>query len=234
MRPDPATLRACLFFRGKSVQDIEALLQELAYTVTSYPKNALILAEGDPAERLGIVLSGAVEVQKTQPTGGGVTIAHLREGQTIGEAVIFRRENVVPATVTAASPCSIMFIGKQELVRLLSADSGMLVRFIENLSDRLVLVNRKIEVLSAGSLRRRIISFLLELAAQQDSDKLSLPFGRREWAEHLNTARPSLSREIGLLRDKGWIAFKGDTITLLDREAMNGFLRSEGGAADKG
>ncbi|WP_162551146.1 Crp/Fnr family transcriptional regulator [Paenibacillus tepidiphilus] len=227
MRPDPAVLLSCLLFRGKTAKEMEALLQHMSYTVHSYPKNALILAEGDRADRLGIVLEGRVEVQKSHPTGTGVTIAHLSGGQTIGEAVLFRRENVVPATVTAASPCTIMFISKAELLRLFTADTDMLTRFIENLSERLVLVNRKIEILSAGSLRRRVLGFLLEQAAQQKSEDITLPFSRKEWAEHLNTARPSLSRELGYLRGMGWIEFKGTGVTLLNRKAMSAYMRTE-------
>lgn len=68
-----------------------------------------------------------------------------------------------------------MFIGKQELLRIFAADTDILTRFIENLSERLVLVNRKIENLSAGPLRRRIIDFLLEQGTQQASDTLKLP-----------------------------------------------------------
>ncbi|WP_342547871.1 Crp/Fnr family transcriptional regulator [Paenibacillus sp. FSL P2-0089] len=226
MRPEPASLQACLLFRGKSADEIEQLLHTLAYSVSSYHKNAIILAEGDPADRLGILLSGRIEVQKTHPTGSSVTIAHLKEGQTIGEAVLFRRNNTVPATVTATGPCKVMFISKQELLRLFAADTDILTRFIENLSERLVLVNRKIENLSAGPLRRRIVDFLLEQGEQQESDRLKLPFSRKEWAEHMNTARPSLSRELGFLRDQGWIEFKGNEITLLNRSRMHDYIQT--------
>ncbi|QQZ62363.1 Crp/Fnr family transcriptional regulator [Paenibacillus sonchi] len=232
MKPDPAVLQACLLFRGRSVEEIESLLQKMIYTVSEYPRKTVILAEGDKADRLGIVLSGRVEVQKNHPTGSGVTIAHLNQGQTIGEAVLFRRNNSVPATVTASDPCTVMFIGKQELLRMFSADTELLTRFIENLSERLVLVNRKIEILSAGPLRRRIVDFLLEQSELQSSALVRLPFSRKEWAEHLNTARPSLSREMGNLRDQGWILFKGREITLLEVDQMRDFIHSD--EADSG
>lgn len=226
MSPDPATLQACLLFRGKSVEEIQALLQNMSYNIKSCNKNELILSEGETADRLGIVLSGRVEVQKIYPNGNSVTIARLGEGQTFGEAVLFRKENLFPATVTAAEPCHVMFISKQELLRLFTADTDMLSHYIENLSERLVMVNRKIEILSAGTLRRRIVYYLLEQAKLQSSDSIRLPFGRKEWAEQLNTARPSLSREIGYLRDSAWIDFRGRIITLLDRKQMQNWLEN--------
>jgi CRP-like cAMP-binding protein len=165
-----------------------------------------------------------VEVQKIHPGGNSVTIARLGEGQTFGEAVLFRKENIFPATVVSSGSCLVMFISKQELLRLFAEDTDMLSRYMENLSERLVLVNQKIEILSAGTLRRRVVFYLLRLAGQQSSDIIKLPFGRKEWAEHLNAARPSLSREIGYLRDNGWIDFKGNIFTLLDRKRMKEWL----------
>ncbi|MNI91817.1 transcriptional regulator FixK [compost metagenome] len=95
---------------------------------------------------------------------------------------------------------------------------------MENLSERLVMVNRQIEMLSAGPLRRRIAHHLLQLAERQGTDSVRLPFSRKQWAEHLNAARPSLSREMGILRDNGWIAFKGNIVTLLERERLKELL----------
>lgn len=68
MKPEPAVLQSCLLFRGKTVKEIEAVLQKITYTVSSFHKNSLILAEGDTADKLGIVLEGRIEVQKTHPT----------------------------------------------------------------------------------------------------------------------------------------------------------------------
>lgn len=224
MTPDPVVLQSCLLFHGKSVEEINALLEPMLYTVKSCNKNELVVSEGETADKLGIVLSGRVEIQKISNNGNTVTITRLGEGQTFGEAVLFRKKNIFPATVIAPDPCLVMFIGKQALLKLFAADTEILSHYMENISERLVMVNRRIEILSAGTLRRRIVFYLLEQAVQQSSDIIKLPFGRKEWAEHLNTTRPSLSREISYLRDKGWIYFKGSIITLLDRKQMNDWL----------
>ena len=224
MTPDPVVLQSCLLFQGKSTDEIQALLEPLQYTVKSCNKNELIISEGETADRLGIVLSGPVEIHKMFNNGNSVTITRLGEGQTFGEAVLFRKDNIFPATVIAPDPCLVMFIGKQALLKLFAADTDILSRYMENISERLVMVNRRIEILSAGTLRRRIVFYLLEQAGRQSSDIVKLPFGRRAWAEHLNTTRPSLSREISYLRDKGWIYFRGSIITLLERKQMKDWL----------
>ncbi|KGE18351.1 hypothetical protein PWYN_27965 [Paenibacillus wynnii] len=213
-----------MLFRGKSVDDISAMLQTMIYTVKPLRKKEHIVNEGETADHIGIILSGQVEVQKNHSNGNNVTIARLGRGQTFGEAVIFRKENVYPATIIAPGNCCVMFISKQELLRLFAADTDMLSSYMENLSERLVMVNQNIEILSVGSLRKRIVFYLLKQADQQSSNTLKLPFSRKVWAELLNTARPSLSRELAFLRDNGWIDFKGSEFTLLNREGMEDLL----------
>ena len=225
MKPIPEILRGCLFFSGKSSSEMAFLFEHLAYSVKEYRKNELIVSEGDHAERVGIVLCGLVEVQKIHPTGKNVTIAQISEGQTFGEAVLFSKEKAFPATVMAIDSSKVLFISKREMLRLFTSDADILSRYMENISDRLLLLNRKIEILSLGTLRRRIVFDLLKLAVKQHSDTVMLPFNKRVWAEHLNTARPSLSREVCCLRDEGLIDFKGIEFTLLNRGALEEILK---------
>ncbi|MEO3945628.1 Crp/Fnr family transcriptional regulator [Gorillibacterium sp. CAU 1737] len=224
MIPNPVTLKSCLFFRGKTTEEIRALTGRISYQVRSWKRNDLIVSEGEPATRVGIVLEGQVEVQKLYPTGRSMTLASLRPGQTFGEAVLFGRAAVFPATVIAGEACSVMFIGKGQLLQLFAEDPSILGCYMENMSERLLLLNRKIEVLSLGSLRQRIACDLLKHADEQSSAQFTIPYTKKVWAEHLNAARPSLSRELGLLRDKGLIAFVGNIFTLTDRKGLEELL----------
>jgi CRP/FNR family transcriptional regulator, dissimilatory nitrate respiration regulator len=225
MKPSPIVLQSCLFFTGKSAEEIRTLLQTMNYSVNLFNKKELIVNEGETADRIGIVLTGRVEVQKIHPNGNSVTIARLEQGQTFGEAVLFRKKNIYPATIAAADTCYVMFITKQELLRLFAEDIDMLSRYMENLSERLVMVNQKIEILSAGTLRNRIVFYLLQQAEKQGSSTVKLPLSRKAWAETLNTTRPSLSRELAYLRDNGWIEFHANDFNLLDRERMESLLQ---------
>lgn len=224
MIPNPETLKSCLFFRGKTSEDIKALIERMAYQTRSWRKNDLVVTEGEPANRVGIVLEGQVEVQKIHPTGKSMTLARLGPGQTFGEAVLFSLAGVFPATVIASDACTVMFIGKEQLLRLFAEDTEILTRYMENMSERLVLLNRKIEVLSLGTLRQRIAYDLLKLAREKRSSEFTLPYNKRIWAEHLNAARPSLSRELGLMRERGLISFDGNAFTLIDKQGLEELL----------
>ena len=220
MSPKWAALEKSVFFQGKSTEEIAALLETVSIRTRSCVKGEIIVSEGEPAHHLGIVLKGQVEVQKIHPSGNNITIARMADGHTFGEAVLFSRGRIYPATVIASEAAQILLIGKKELLQLFARDTDLLSRFMETLSERLVLLNRKIEILSLGTLRRRIAYYLLKEAAQRHSDRITLPFTKRVWAEHHNTTRPSLSREIGYMQEQGWISFEGNRFFIRDREML--------------
>ncbi|WP_040950483.1 Crp/Fnr family transcriptional regulator [Gorillibacterium massiliense] len=225
MGEDWSALQKCLFFQEKSAEEIAALMGTIQTRTRKCTRGEVIVTEGEPALHLGIVLSGQVEVQKIHPTGNNITITRMAAGHTFGEAVLFSRGKIYPATVVASEASRVLLIGKAELLELFAADTDILSRFMENLSERLVLLNRKIEILSLGSLRRRIASYLLKETAQRHSDRFTLPFTKKVWAEHLNTTRPSLSREIGYMQEQGWISFSGNTFIICDRDMLESQLR---------
>lgn len=219
-----ASLQKSPIFRDKTEEQIRDLFSQIGSSVKTFQKNEIIVTEGDPAGTLGIVLAGVVEVQKIYPTGKTVTVARFSGGNTFGEAVIFSKSNVFPATVVSTEPSTVLLIPKQELLKLFALDTNIMATFMQNMSERLVLLNQKIEMLSLGTLRQRIAYFLLKEAKKQKTNRVTVPFSKRVWAEHLNSARPSLSRELCYMRDQEWICFDKNVVELLQIDALEALL----------
>ena len=89
------------------------------------------------------------------------------------------------------------------------------------LDARSSMLDKKIEHISAKNIRGRICSYLLDIYRQSSGKNLTVPMKRHELADYLNIPRPSLSRELGLMRDAGIIEFEGPHIT------VNSVLRLE-------
>lgn len=224
MTVEPSVLKKNLLFRNKSDEQIRSLLAQIRTILRSCGKNEVIVTEGEPASMMGLVLSGTIEVQKIYSTGKSITVSRFSGGATFGEAVIFSKTNTYPATVVSVEPSDILLFPKQELLKLFSLDMEIMGTFMQNMSERLVLLNQKIEILSLGTLRQRIAHFLLKEFRKQKTDRVTVPFNKRVWAEHLNSARPSLSRELIYLRDHGYIDFDGDVVRLIKVEALEALL----------
>ncbi len=212
-----SSLQKCTFFRKRTGEEILDLLRDLNVTPLAFTIGDVIARQGQRAEHLGIVLEGMVEVQKTFPEGEAVTMAHLSEGQTFGEAVLFAKEQYYPGSILPASgQCIVLMIPRSELLQLFQRDEQILTRFIENISNRVVMLAKRIEILSLSSIRQKILYFLAKEAKQQQSLSVKLPFTKRRWSEHLGIPRPSLSRELQRMQDDGILAFDRTHIHVKD------------------
>ena len=87
-------------------------------------------------------------------------------------------------------------------------------------SNRGLLLNKRLEYLSLRSVREKIATYFLEQYDKLGKPKFKLPMNRNELAEFLNVTRPSLSRELGKMRDEGFIDFERSSISLVDVDSL--------------
>lgn len=206
-------------FRGITPDELAVMLDCIGRDVRSYRAGELVATEGEPMGALGVVLEGTVTVQKLRPTGDLVTMGSFGPGQTIGEVVLFSDRPRWPATVTAATPAALMFLPRDRIVGVCAQRCGMhqtlLFNLLGTLSNRALLLNRKVDYLATKSLRARVAMFILE---QRKGDGLlvQLPGNRNAIAEFLNVPRPSLSRELAQLKAEGLIDYHLDQVRIRD------------------
>ncbi|RMH39227.1 MAG: cyclic nucleotide-binding domain-containing protein [Deltaproteobacteria bacterium] len=78
-----------------------------------------IIHEGDDGRGLFVVLSGELDVTKAAPDGGTLPLATLRAGDVFGEMALVRG-GPTTATVTAASPATVLFLAREVVDRLVA------------------------------------------------------------------------------------------------------------------
>ena len=83
-------------------------------------------------------------------------------------------------------------------------------------------MNQKLRILGSGSLRERIVRFLVE--CQDSEGKIHMNLSREEMADHLNIPRPSLSRELGKMQEEGILELDRRQILVKDQEKMELYL----------
>ena len=95
---------------------------------------------------------------------------------------------------------------------------------MELLSNKILVLNKKIKNLSFDTIREKICSYILDEYKKQKSKNIILPFTRKEMAENLGVQRPSLSREFIKMKEEGLIDFNKNNVTILDMEALEDYL----------
>ena len=216
-------LKRCILFEDMKCEDLSNFLNMSNYTIKKYLKGNVVVIEGSKCEELGILLEGLLEVQTLYPSGKLLTFAQLRPVEIFGEAILFSKVNKFPATIGAIKDSKIMFIKKEDLINCLTNCHKFMENFLELLSNKLLMLNKKVKMLSLESIRKKIESFLMEEYKKQGSNIIKASLSRKEMAEHMGIQRPSLSRELIKMRDAGIIDFNREVIIIKDMGVLSKF-----------
>ena len=104
-----------------------------------------IVRQGEVGDCMYVVQSGEVEVLLASPTGEH-HLATLGPGDFFGEMALFEKE-VRSATVRAHGEARVLKIDKKTLLRRISEDPLLAVRFLETLSHRIRDLNARCSAL---------------------------------------------------------------------------------------
>lgn len=217
-------LKTCVIFKKFNEETMELLLDKIDYKIYSYLKDETIAMEGEKCSNIGIILEGSIEIKKFFASGKTVTIAKFLSGDIFGEVIIFSDISKYPSTIVASDNCKILFISKEDIVTLCSLNSLVLNNFMALLSNKILLLNKKLKNLSYETLRQKISSLLLEHYNINKKTLFEISSSRKEMAEELGVPRPSLSRELVKMKKDGLIDFHKNTFKILDLEAMEDIL----------
>jgi len=112
-----------------------------------YPKNQIIVTEGDPGDSLFLVKKGTIRITK-HIKQKEVTLATLPETSCCGEMVIFE-DQPRSASAYAEQDCQLMVIEKEELMEVILQYPGIAIQLFKVLGERLRTANEKVKELSS-------------------------------------------------------------------------------------
>ncbi len=216
-------LKSPLFY-GMDERQLNIMLECIKPRVIKYNKDEFIALAGSNFIGIGIILSGEAMVVKENAAGNRVIISLLKAGELFGEMVAFSGKGKWPATVIAQEPCTVIFISPTAIVsqceKLCNSHQLLIMNLLKILSQKALMLNRKMEYLSIRNIRGKISHYLLEQYKHNGKAMFTLSLNRNELADFLNIPRPSLSREMCRMRDEGLIDFHRSSIRINDLENL--------------
>lgn len=218
------SLKQCILMKGFSEDIITETLMNINYTINNFSKGEIIAVEDSLCSSIGIVIKGNVEVQKIYASGKTITMSNLEVGNIFGEVIIFSNKGTYPATIVASTVCQIMYISKENILKLCNLNPEFLSNFMTLLSNKILMLNNKLRNISYQTIRQKIASYILEEYNRINKLTFSLKCTKKEMAEQLGIPRPSLSRELINMKDEGVLDFDKNIITILDLESLENIL----------
>lgn len=210
-------------FRNKGEECILKLFSDTDYIIKNYSKNDIIAMEGDTCSSVGLILEGSVDIKRT--LGSKVIhVSSFNKGNIFGEVIAFSDINLYPATVISSSPSKIMFINKINFIHFCTSHEDFLEMFLNDLTNKIFVLNKSITNLTFSSIRQKICNFLISEYKLQNTKKIKLNMTKEKLAESLGITRPSLSRELINLKEAGIIDYSRTHINILDLEEIENIL----------
>ncbi|WP_392485917.1 Crp/Fnr family transcriptional regulator [Haloimpatiens sp. FM7315] len=221
-----SVLKECLLFKGLTENDINTLIKNVNYNTKIYKKEEIIALEGEECSKIGIVLMGNLEIQKIYASSKVITIDKLKSGEVFGEVVIFSDLHKYPATIVSSVESNVIFIEKKDIIKLCGLNSLVLNNFMSILSNKILMLNRKIKNMSYKTLRQKVAGFLIEEYKVKKTLTINLAYSREKMAEYLGIPRPSLSRELSKMKEEKIIDFYKNTIKIINLDLLQKTLLS--------
>lgn len=212
-------LRESPLFAGIEEKDLGAMLACLGAKTKSFNKGETILSEGDPADRIGVMLSGSAQIYRLDLNGNRSLMGIAKPCEIFAEAFACADVGTMPVTVSALEDCDALLIDAGRITHACAQACDFHQRMIYNLMRILALknlaCNQKIEVTGKRSTREKLMTYLMLQAKQASSNTFTIPFDRQALADYLEVDRSGLSSEIGKLCREGRIICNKNRFTLL-------------------
>ena len=208
-------LKNTCFFKGISEKEINDILKNELYLIREYKKNDVIANQGEKCNSLSVILEGKAVIQTIYENGKVLTLANFDVSDVFAEALLFSKDKEYPATVMAVEKCKILSFPRNSVLGIMQKNTKFAENILELLSQKIVILNRKINLIELDSIRRKICKILLDNYKKNNSYVYKID-SKKELAEELGIPRPSLSRELIKMKEMGLIDFNLKEIIIID------------------
>jgi CRP/FNR family cyclic AMP-dependent transcriptional regulator len=198
-------------FLGLSEQDIAALSRRAV--TRAFPKNTIILNEGDQTDSLYIILSGRVKVFLANEEGKEIVLDTQGPGEYFGEMVL--DEGPRSASVMTLEPCRFQLIPKEDVKALLQSHPDFAMHLVRKLIYRGRVLTEHVKSLALQNVYGRFAKLLNEMAVPQDGKRvLQEKLSQQELANRVGASREMINRIVKDLTTGGYISVDGQRIVI--------------------
>ena len=193
--------------------------------VHDYTNGIAIFHEGDPGDALHIVIEGGVRIVVASPKGEEATVALLGPGECVGDlALLDGRPR--SASAIASGDTKTLVVRRDDFMRWLEERPKAAFALLETLSMRVRRTDEALADFAFLDLPQRLAKRLLNLAMQQDGDRVagaSLRITQAELASMLGVSRESVNKQLNRFARDGWITLSRGAVKVVDPEALRTF-----------
>ena len=196
----------------------EETLRAIAATgvVRHFPKNAVLINEGEQGDSLFILLAGKVKVFASNEAGKEFIIDFHGPGEYVGEMSLDGAPR--SASVMTVEPTSCAVVSRANFREFILAHPDFALHLIEKLIERVRRTTENVKSLALSDVYGRLVRLLHALAQERDGRQV-IPekLTQQDIAERVGASRDMISRLMKDLVAGGYLAVEDRTITIVKR-----------------
>lgn len=208
------SLKAVSLFSALAEQEIATLAD--AAMVRTFPRNAVVMTEGERSDSLYVVLSGRVKVYVSDEHGKDLVLNVQGPGEYFGELAL--DEGPRSASVMTLEPCKLAVIANDVLREFLTGHPEAAVQLVRGLIGRVRRATESLKDLAQLDVYGRVAKLLLELAREADGRLVvDQRLTHQDIADRVSASREMVSRILKDLTTGGYLANEGGRIVIQRR-----------------
>ncbi|MFO1311172.1 MAG: Crp/Fnr family transcriptional regulator [Burkholderiales bacterium] len=184
--------------------------------VRSYPKNTVLIAEGDVGDTLYIVLSGRVKVYASNAAGREVVLNFHGPGEYVGEMSLDGEPR--SASVITVEPTSCAIVNRAQLRDFLAQNPDFAQHLIQTLIRRCRSATENVKSLALSDVYGRMVRLINALAVEHDGRMVvEERLTQQDIADRVGASRDMIGKLMKDLVAGGYLVVEDRRITILKR-----------------
>ncbi len=203
-------------FDGISPHNQKKLLNLLHHHVYTYHDDQDIMETYKSDDVIGIITKGEAKIIHTDYYGNQIVIDELKIGNVFGTKISAITNNEFE--IKSIGETEVIVIDYNLLISIDNTEKKYYNDFIRNLliivTEKLMEKNRRIRVLTKKTIRYKLLEYFRMQREYTKSHIIYLPFNYSDLANYLGIDRSAMTRELGYMKEEGFIETKGKRITI--------------------
>ena len=206
--------------RGIDSAEIKPLLSCLGVIERNFKKGDIILAEGEPTDQMGVVLSGMVLIEHCDVWGNRILLGNAAPGAVFAESYACIPGEPLQISVVASEDTSVLFLNVGKVLTTCTNSCEFHTKLVRNLltvcAGKSLDLSRRILHSTSKSIRGRLMSYFSECIKKAGSYSFEIPYNREQLASYLGVDRSAMSNELSKMKKEGLIQYHKNHFTIIE------------------
>jgi len=187
---------------------------ERSAQIRRYPKNTVLISQGDRGETVYFILEGRVKIYVSDDAGDQIVVGTQGRGEYFGEMAL--DDGLRSASVITLEPTQLAAVPKAQFGELMAQQPELAVQLILLLIGRVRALTERVTDLALLDVYGRLVKLLHDQSSPRADGTRAMPrLTQQDIAEHVGSSREMVSRIFKDLAAGGYIALTAKEIVVL-------------------